>query len=372
MVMGINDGGTLEDELNEERIKDIEFFRAYDRYRVSWTTADLYTDPANPKYGQPRRYRVSPIAIGSSMSEFTVHESRVIIFDGLEVSDRARSENDGWGDSYIQHVWTQLSNMGGVFFAAKNVVDDFIQIIMKVENLAELIEAGQDDLIKARLELLDLGRHLINTMMIDAKEDFEKHANSVAGLGDLLDRFAMALSAVTGIPMTLLMGQSPKGLNATGDADIRFWYDSVREEQEATLLKPMNRIVTLAMKASMGPTKGRELAEWQIVFAPLWEPSEKETAETRKTVAETDKIYIDAGVLDETEVAISRFGGAEYSMETMIDAEERKKEAIIEAKEAVKEAKLMQEQIKAGEAAAKAGVPGVKAVAPAAKAGEDE
>jgi len=43
----------------------------------------------------------------------------------------------------------------------------------------------------------------------------------------------------------------------------------------------------------------------------------------RRTVAETDAIYIDRGVLDPTEVAISRFGGDRWSMNTLIDTKAR-------------------------------------------------
>src|SRR5580704_6823310 len=37
-------------------------------------------------------------------------------------------------------------------------------------------------------------------------------------------------------PVSLLMGQAPAGMNATGESDTRFFYDQVRAEQEA--IKP--------------------------------------------------------------------------------------------------------------------------------------
>ena len=324
MVLGINDGGNLEVPLNDKNIKDIEFFKNYDRHRVSWTTADLYSDVNHRLYGTPQFYTVTPLVAGLGVSNFRVHESRVIVFDGMSVSERARVENDGWGDSYIQFMWTQLSNLAGAYFSAKNVIDDFIQTLLKVENLAQLLENGQEDMIKKRLEILDMGRHTINTMIVDAKEDYEKSASSIAGMADLLDRFAEALSAVTGIPVTLLMGRSPGGLNATGASDIQFWYDSIAQDQEAELLKPLTRICYLTQLAKLGPTKGKLIEGWRVVFNSLWKPTDKETAETRKITADTDKLYIESGVLDPEEVAMSRFGGSEYSIETAIDLENRR------------------------------------------------
>ena len=319
IVIGIDDGGKLEEPVNETRIKSIEFLRTYDRYRVHWDTSDLYDDPSHPKFNTPEMYTISPV----SGTPFKIHESRILLFDGIAVADRTRQENSGWGDSYYQSIYNDLGNLAGVYFGARNVVDDFIQIILKIDNLQDLIASGREDEIKTRLNIIDLGRHVMNTILLDSREDYDKTASSVGGLPELMTKFELMVSAVTGIPMTLLMGQSPAGMNATGESDIRLWYDSVAEDQESELKPQIERLVYLTMLAKQGPTKGKVIPDWSVEFNPLWQPTQKEETETRKLQAETDKMYIEQGVLTSAEVAISRFGGDEYSYDTTLASEDR-------------------------------------------------
>ena len=160
--------------------------------------------------------------------------------------------------------------------------------------------------------------------MLDSKESYEKKASSVGGLDALIDRFTVALSAVSGIPHTLLMGQSPAGLNSTGESDIRFWYDKIAALQQEKMLKQMTYLVKIIMLSKQGPTNGKELDDWSIQFNPLWLPTEKEQAELRKIQSETDANYINTGVLIPAEVAVSRFGGDQYSTETILEPGDRK------------------------------------------------
>jgi phage-related protein (TIGR01555 family) len=325
VVIGIDDGSNkLDEPVNETRIKSIEFLRVYDRYRVNHSTSDLYSDPAHAKFDTPEFYNVSPV----SGTPFRIHESRVLVFDGVPVSDRIRQENQGWGDSYYQAIYNELANLAGVYFGARNVVDDFIQIILKIENLQDLIASGREDEIKTRLNIIDLGRHVMNTILLDAREEYEKSASSVAGLHELLGKFELMVSAVTGIPMTLLMGQSPAGMNATGESDITLWYDSVAEDQQSELKPQIERLVYLSMLAKQGPTKGKILPEWAVEFNPLWQPTESQIVETRSKQATIDKIYIEQSVLTAEEVAISRFGGDEYSHDTNLISKDRQIEDV--------------------------------------------
>jgi hypothetical protein len=116
------------------------------------------------------------------------------------------------------------------------------------------------------------------------------------------------------------MGQAPAGLNATGESDVRWFYDSIKAQQNTVLRPAINKLVQLAFHALKIP----EPANWTIRFNPLWQMTEEQQAAIRKTQAETDAIYINAGVVTPEEIALSRFGGDAYSTETVIDADARK------------------------------------------------
>ena len=83
--------------------------------------------------------------------------------------------------------------------------------------------------------------------------------------------------------------------------------------------------------SSNGSTNGKLDEDWKIEFNPLWQPTEAEVVETRNKQADTDMKYIQAGVLTPEEVAISRFGGDEYSSETiLIEATDRSNIGVVE------------------------------------------
>jgi hypothetical protein len=72
-------------------------------------------------------------------------------------------------------------------------------------------------------------------------------------------------------------------------------------------------------KSKNGPTRGRVPRNWDVRFRPLFILNEREESDLRARTAATDLRYIQAGVLTPQEVAMSRFGGANYSIETVMD-----------------------------------------------------
>jgi len=313
IVVGIDDGGDLEMPVNEENIRNVLFLRAYERYRVSWTTADLYSDPKQAKYGQVQFYSIYPTsgAMGS-INSFRVHESRCIVLEGIDIPEQARSLNAGWGTSVLQAGYEQLRSLGNVYGGLENIVEDFVFGTLSIENLQDLMMAGKESVVKERLELMDLSRHIINTVLLDAREKYEKHTSTVTGLPEIVDKFYEAVSAVFGIPMRLLKGDQGEGLNNKGEGVTEDWQNTVNTHQESKEKPIIERLAKLIFLSKRGKFGGVEPKDWKIKFTPLKQLSEKEQAEVRKINSETDKNYVDSSVLDPAEVALSRFGGDTY------------------------------------------------------------
>jgi len=316
VVMIIDDGGMLEDELREDSIKKVVSLQVYDRWQVSWTTADQYNDPEHEKFGKAEFFTIQPL----SLPFFRVHESRTLLFDGKLVPERIRRLNNGWGDSAYQCILERLKAVGATYIGAENILDEFVNSTLTIDNLQDLVASGQEELILKRLNLIDMSRHIINTTILDKDEKFEKYSATVTGLADLLDRMTEALAAVTEIPVTLLMGRNQKGLSSGGaqQTDLRNWYDKISGQQENELMPQHQRLVNLVAISSEGRFTGK-IDGLQVVFLPLWQPSEAEIVVMRNKQAETDRIYVQEGILAEDEVANSRFGGDTYSIETALD-----------------------------------------------------
>lgn len=102
------------------------------------------------------------------------------------------------------------------------------------------------------------------------------------------------------------MGRSPAGLNATGDADLTSFYNSVARDQENELKPRLLRVYKMLAKSmSIDP-------EAVVVQCrPLVEMTESERADLELKHAQKDKLYVDSGVLTPEEVALSRFSDPE-------------------------------------------------------------
>ena len=306
ILVGLNDGMALWRPVNERRIRDIMFLKVFDRREVEVIHQSIPTDPTDPLFGEPTKYKITPITGGS---QFTVHASRLIRFDGAKIPIRELYAHNWWHDSILESVYEQIRQMGAVYDSSEFIVNEFVMTIIKVDGMLDkLMQKGGDALLKMRLEMLDLSKHVKNTVLLDSKEDFAKHSSTVAGLEKLLDSFMMSVSSVTGIPVTLLMGRSPAGQNATGESDIRMWYDSVRSAQRSLLRPRLETLIRYCFAAT-----GGEPEKWSVEFKPLWEMNDKEKADVYKTNSEGDDINIANSSLNPADSAMHRFGGQVYN-----------------------------------------------------------
>lgn len=340
ILIGADDGVEqegLKEPLNEAKLQRISYLTTLDRR--SLTPGSYYTDPTHPRFGRPSTYRLYPqgYAIASTaLMGIEVHETRMILWDGVRASRRRRTQNDSWDFPVLQRVFPVLQQFTVAWQAVAHLMVDASQGVMKIKNLIGMIAGQQKDELQTRMELVDISRSVARAIMLDAdKEDFERKATPMTGLPDVMDRLVYRLAGAARMPATVLMGMSPGGLNATGESDMRWWYDSIKAEQENRLRPRLERLIHLLFVAKEGPTRGIEPDSWEIVFPPLWQSTRGEQAEERLKVAQTDLIYFDMGALTPEEIASNRFGADGWSPETMVDLELRKQIIAIEAKAAL-------------------------------------
>lgn len=329
VMLGVVDGQEdLSQPLRWETVRSFDWLTTLEPTEVS--PVYYYTDPRSPQFGQAAVYQLNPMAPGPARAEGNrvpdpippmtyIHESRLLVFDGIRVSRRQMgAASGGWGDSVLTRVWPTLRDFNDCYSAAGVLVQDFAQAVFKIKGLAELLALNSDEVVKTRMRAVNLSRSTARAILLDAEEEFDRKQTPVSGLPELLDRFQTRLAAAADMPLTLLMGMSPGGLNATGASDIRFFYDRVRAKQEQKLRPALEKITRLIMLAN-----GGEPENWSIQFKPLWQPTEAEQVQSRQAQATIDNTYIAAGVLTPEEVAKNRFAGDTYSFDTKIDFEAR-------------------------------------------------
>lgn len=283
-------------------------------YDLRILTTDVETDFGSPNWGHPRIYYLV-VQMGSQFKGYPIHWTRMVRFDGYLVPRRTYIRNNYWHDSILNRLHNSIRNYQSSNDAVASMLQDFNVGIYKMKNLANMMAAGKESVVKQRIEMLNFSKSVIRAMVLDSDdEDFEDLSRSVEGLAELLTKQANRLVAATDVPHTKLLGESPDGSNATGNSTNAQWFDHVQSEQENYLRPKLKRIFDAVFY---------DIPGLDFKFKSLYQLDELEQAELRNKQAQTDQIYISTGVLDPTEVAESRFGSDDYSTETTLDEEAR-------------------------------------------------
>lgn len=295
LYVGIDDGNSQEEEINEARIQDVTFLKVLDKRNMY--PFEYYEDVMHPKFGQPKNYKLIPnvnqaFFSVSSQPEAVVHETRIIPFNGTRTTPQRARENQGWSDSILQKCDEVLAQFGQAWQATSHLMTDAAQGIFKMAGLLDALHAQSPEYISRRLQDMDMNRSIARMLAVDAEsgEDFKRDTYSFNGIPQILELFMLRLSLAARIPVTILMGQSPSGMNATGESDIRWFYDTVKTAQRDVLKPRLERLIRLIMLSKKGPTRGREPEEWAVCFPSPWQMNDFERAEINKTRAETKQI----------------------------------------------------------------------------------
>ena len=292
------------------------------RYELNPASADSSLKSNN--YGNPLTYRVQPTGSYSQAAaapmdvplfETEFYYDRFIRFEGAPLGRQLRAQQNSWGDSVLTRLKNPLRNYQQSHDAAVSALMDFSVGVFKITNLSELISTGREAAVLQRIEIANLSKSMLRALVIDANETYEHVTRNLTGIPELIKKTEERLNAAANMPHTLLFGDSPSGLGATGDSEEGAWYDFVAQQQQIQF-KPGIDFLLKLLALEYG---AEEPCAWR--FKPLTQMSQKEQADVHKTMSEADGNYIDRGVLAPLDVTKSRFSG-EYSLETAIDIKE--------------------------------------------------
>lgn len=319
----INDGAKdLAEPLDEKRIARVSAIHALEPRQL--TPVKWYDDLMSTKYGEPMTYRFESLTVGRRANVIgqEIHESRLVIFPGIRVSDDQTSSTAlGWGDNVITPAKQVIADFDISWSAAAALMYEFAQGVLKLSGLAQMLAQDEGKLVRDRLVIMDVAKSVLRSMVIDKDDDFKREQTPIAGMPDMLREFAFRVAAALDMPVSLVMGMAPGGMNATGEFDMRSWYDRVSNRQSTHYGPRLERLIKLAvLLAKDGPTKGREPEQWSIEWKPLWQPTAKEIAETEKVIAETDHIRIEDQVLTNDECR-GRYRGDKFGTSIVVQGE---------------------------------------------------
>lgn len=266
-----------------------------DRWMVDPSLNDLVQD-LGPSLGLPKYYRVTtdaPAYIGKK-----IHYSRVIRLEGIRLPYWQRVMENLWGISVIERLYDRMVAFDSATTGAAQLVYKAFLRTYKIKGLAEAISSGGvflNSVIK-QVQFMRQQQSIEGITVIDSEDEFESTSHAAfSGLSDALLQFGQQLAGALQIPLVRLFGQSPAGLNSSGESDLRTYYDGINQQQVRYLLVGMTKIYRLmAQSLGMKVPKG-----FGISFKPLWQLTEPEKAEIAERITNTVIAARDAGLISD-------------------------------------------------------------------------
>jgi hypothetical protein len=330
LVAFVDDGQDMSKPLNPERIHRLVSLQVFDRYQITFDDEDFCDDIYKQHFGEPETYTIGKQDKGYFADEFKgikVHRSRCFLFGGKSLSGTSKVKNQGWDGSVLQACYNAIRNHAIINNSSVEIVQDFVQPVMKLSGLDDKVSNDEMDAVLKRLEVIDRSRSSQNTIMLDSEggEEYTKLPSNVSGLSELWEQFSETICATTGIPASRLFGRAPSGLNASGENDQKNWHDIVSSYREDQIEPCITWLIKILENQQGWKNRAQDFS-W--TFPSLYNPSEAELAEIRKKYAEIDAIYIDRGGISAGKAWQERFGSGQFQRDIKLaEAEDGEIEA---------------------------------------------
>lgn len=294
----ITDDGLLNEPLNPARLKKISEIRVFGLDQIS-PSAARYFDPKKSNFGQYQSYYVQ-----LNNAQVEIHESRMLFMSGDPLPERSRY-GIHWKGRSVCRVFEKIRLYESSLRLSNGILRRKQQPVHKMKGLATAIANGLEEQIRSRVSMVEKARNALNAVVVDTEDDYSIINADLSGVVDILDELKVAISADTKIPVSILFGQSAKGMNATGENDFESFYDLVESIQQNKIKPVLERLLELIV---LQPHVNAN-DDWAIKFPSLKTPTDAEKANVEKTKADTKAVetkrlldLVDAGAMSNNEL----------------------------------------------------------------------
>ena len=246
-----------------------------DRWSGITPDTDLVTDISDPEFGMPAFYTITTEGMERGIR---VHHSRICRFMGRDLPYLEKLAETYWGASEIEHIFDELKKRDNVSWNMAMLTFMANLRTIKMEGMDQVLATGNEKALQGLYATLQGMNAMMNnnSMQIIGKDDeYESHQYTFGGLAEVYDRFMMDLAGAAETPVTKLFGRSPAGMNATGEADMQNYYDTIEEKQESDLRPVYDKLLPVIMMSTFGAIPD----DFDYEFNPVRRPKDDEMSD---------------------------------------------------------------------------------------------
>ena len=228
---------------------------------------------------EPLEYGQDSIAgSGPIFQQVKIHHSRVLRFVGRELPYMEMVAENYWGASELEHIWDELQKRNATSANIAQLVFQANITTLKMGHLGQHLAMGTEKQRNDALQAMETENRLrtsFGLQIMNKDDSLENHSYSFGGLSEIYEAFMMDMAGAAEIPATKLFGRSPQGMNSTGEADLRNYYDMIAQMQERYLRPALEKLVPVMAISCWGYAP----EDMEIVFQPIMTTSPAEKAE---------------------------------------------------------------------------------------------
>ena len=182
------------------------------------------TNPLEEDYMKPRRWVVL---------SHEVHSSRMLPIIDNEPPTLLKPSYNFLGIPQAQILWDYVMHFNQCRVNAQNLLKKISLLVVQTDMDAILTSQNGVANFDERMNFLARYRDNDSVFVCDKSEEAVSNVQTtISGCTDVVRQALEMVAAINRTPAVKLLGISPSGFNATGESDIRNYYDYVHSKQE--------------------------------------------------------------------------------------------------------------------------------------------
>lgn len=224
-----------------------------------------------------------------------VHRTHLVIFRTEEVADILKPSYIFGGVSIPQKICERV-------YAAEITANEAPKLAMTkrtdVINVDLAQAAAMPGGFVQRIQSWVFNRDNYGIKALGLDEDMKQFDTSLADLDAVIMTQYQLVAAASNVPVTKLLGTTPKGFNATGEYDESSYHEELESLQCHDLTALLDRHHLLLIRSEIAPKYNVEPFHTVINWKPVDAMTAEELATLNKVKAETGQTLIMSGAID--------------------------------------------------------------------------